>query len=388
MTGSHEREKYVMIAAAAFMLASLLILPVIFDHSYPEGKKLEVGVILPLSGDLGHYGRDFRNGIDMAVEAVNEGGGIDGAEISVIYIDNEGDLNRTISAFENLSRRVPVVIGTVSSSNTLAIAPLAEEKGVVLVSPAATNPKLSDYKNYVFRTISSDRYQGRGIAKLMLILHPEVRRVAVLYIENEYGKGLKEVITECYGKSGGEIVLVEGFSEGESDFSEIILRMKERDVEAVFLIDHITEAARLINQAADVGLYPVWFGSDGLVNDELIRLTGVNSEGLVATIQSNQILSDDFLEKYREKFGSDDSVNWPVSYGYDTLIVISQAIDVGGYDAEKIRDAMGDIRHIGVNGPKVFDKNGDIPPAYDVLKVHNGKWERIKRSEIIGGGSH
>ncbi|MCK4269878.1 MAG: hypothetical protein KAW93_05305, partial [Methanogenium sp.] len=73
MTGSHEREKYVMIAAAAFMLASLLILPVIFDHSYPEGKKLEVGVILPLSGDLGHYGRDFRNGIDMAVEAVNEG---------------------------------------------------------------------------------------------------------------------------------------------------------------------------------------------------------------------------------------------------------------------------------------------------------------------------
>jgi len=388
MTGSHEHEQYVLVAAAAFIIASLLILPVIFDHSYPEGTKLEVGVILPLSGDPGHYGKDFRNGIDMAVEAVNKGGGIDGAEISVICIDNEGDLNRTISAFENLSGRVPVVIGTVSSSNTLAIAPLAGEKGVVLVSPAATNPKLSDYKNYVFRTISSDRYQGRGIAKLMSILHPEVRRVAVLYIGNEYGNGLKEVITECYPKSGGEIVLVESFSEGESNFSETVLRMKERDVEAVFLIDHITEGARLINQAADAGLCPVWFGSDGLVNDELIRLTGVNSEGLVATIQSNQIISGDFLDDYREKFGSDNSPNWPVSYGYDTMIVISQAIDVGGYDAEKIRDAMADIRHIGVNGPKVFDKNGDIPPAYDVLRVHNGKWERVKRSEIIAGGSH
>ncbi|UUX93398.1 branched-chain amino acid ABC transporter substrate-binding protein [Methanoplanus endosymbiosus] len=354
---------------------------IIEPGDYPD--EIVIGAILPLSGSLSNYGQEFKQGIDMAVDEINGGGGISGKMVEIDYFDNIGNPYMSKWAINYYADEgIPAVIGAVSSTATVAIAPIAEERGIVLISPSATNPALSDYKNYVFRTISSDKYQGRGIGKLLSVLHPELNRVALIYSDDDYGAGLSDSVFETYPKYGGHFILVESFDPNIYDFSALIEKIKGADPDGIILIGYYEQAVNILKAAEDAEVDAVWFGSEGLINDGLIEEIGDYSEGLTATMQSSQIHSDAFEERYYEKYGN-DVINWPVPYGYDTTKILSEAIADGGYDAGEIKDSLKEIRYLGLCGPRHFDENGDIYPAYDVLTVTDGEWERIKWGEIV-----
>jgi branched-chain amino acid transport system substrate-binding protein len=381
------REILTPVNIAAIIIVGLVVffsaydILVIESSDYPD--EIVVGAILPLSGSLSNYGEDFKRGIDIAVEEINEGGGIFGKELVVDYFDNIGNPYMSRWAINYYADNgIPAVIGAVSSTATMAIAPIAEERGIVLISPSATNPALSDYKNYVFRTISSDKYQGRGIGRLLSVLHPELKRVALIYSDDDYGRGLKESVFETYPKYGGHFIMVESFDPKAAIYSGLAEKIKAADPDGIILIGYYEQAVSILEAAEDAGIDAVWFGSEGLINDGLIEEIGPYSEGLTATMQSSQIHSDDFEKKYYEMYGS-DVINWPVPYGYDTTKILSEAIADGGYDADEIKDSMKEIRYLGLCGPRHFDENGDIYPAYDVLTVKNGEWERIKWGDIV-----
>ena len=354
---------------------------IIESENYPD--EIVVGAILPLSGSLSNYGEDFKRGIDLAVEEINEGGGIFGKKIVVDYFDNIGNPYMSKWAINHYADEgIPAVIGAVSSTATMAVAPIAEERGIVLISPSATNPSLSDYKNYVFRTISSDKYQGRGIGKLLSVLHPDLKRVALVYSDDDYGRGLRESVFDAYPGYGGHFILVESFDPKIYDYSALTEKIKSAEPDGIILIAYYEQAVSILKAAEDAEIDTVWFGSEGLINDGLIEEIGDYSEGLTATMQSSQIHSDAFEKRYYEKYGT-GVINWPVPYGYDTTKILSEAIADGGYDADDIKDSLKEIRYLGLCGPRHFDENGDIYPGYDVLTVKNGKWERIKWGDIV-----
>jgi len=368
------KEKKVLLAIAAAIVIAAIAFSGCIKEKPEESKVIKIGVILPLTGDLAVYGNNIKNGIDLAVEEINNKGGIDGANITLIYKDSEGKRDKTVSAMNELASEVPVVIGAVASSNTLAICPIAEDKKVVLISPSSTSPKLSDYKNYVFRTIPSDEYQGVALATVVQDLG--YNRVTVLFVDNDYGTGLKDAFVKSYrDRVGGNISAIESFKEGDTDFKPMLARVKETDPEAVVLIGYVKEGSLILKQAKEMGMDVQWICSEALKSDEFIALSGDCSEGALATFPISTVAgpaTEAFKEAYNTRYNSEPGIY--ADYGYDTMMVIAEAIKKGGYNADGIRDALREIRYAGVSGAKIFDENGDVPPAYDLWQVENGKW--------------
>ncbi|MBT8508356.1 hypothetical protein AZH53_08060 [Methanomicrobiaceae archaeon CYW5] len=347
-----------------------------------ENVTIDVGVLVPLTGDLAVYGGDVLEGINIAVDEINEGGGIGGKDVRIICRDTGGDPDRAAAMMEDLADQgVPVVIGPVTSSSAISVAPIAEKKQIVMISPTATTPLLSGAGRYVYRTISSDTYQGRGMATVLRSLHPEVNSVAVLYIENTYGAGLRESFTAAWTTQGGTVVCEIPFENGRTDFSAVIAAVRDSDADAVALISYLPEAKAIFREAARQELGGPWIASDAIVTAEFIAAAGPATEGIVATIQANQVQSPSFITEYCRRTNA-TSVNWQAAYAYDTMMIIAEAIEHGGYTADGIRNHLDVIRYLGICGPKVFDENGDIPPAFDVMRIRDGRWTRVPWTEL------
>ena len=368
-----------VVVAAAIAIAAIAFVTV---EKKPE--EIKVGAILPLSGDLSAYGKYVQRGIELAAEEINANGGIDGANITVLYRDNEGKSDKTVSVMNALiaEDKVPVVIGAVVSENTLAVCPIAEKKKVVLISPTSTSPKLSDYKNYVFRTCPSDIYQGKALSDVIFDLKPEGARVAVMFVDNDYGVGLKDAFVKSY-QERGEIVAVEAHKEGDTEFTGVLSAIKDKNPDVVVLITYAKEGAAIVKQGREEGLDVAWVGSDGIKSNAFIEQAGKDAEGVKATYPISMVsesVTENFVKLYRAKYGT-GSIDTDVTYGYDTMHVVAEAIEKGGYDAEDISDALREIRYHGVCGAKKFDENGDVPPAYDLWKAENAKW--VLESKLV-----
>ena len=354
----------------------------IYPPDYGDDEIITIGIMVPLTGALGEYGMDVKTGVDMAVDEINAKGGIGGKEVKAVYKNTWGHPERAAKLMEECAvEGIPVVIGDITSEGALACAKVADEKKIVLISQAATTPDLSGYSPYVFRTISSDIYQGRGMARIFKIFHPNADNVTVMYIDNAYGTGLAEAFVQAQNEGEFTVQQMIPFEEGQRTFTNEITVIRDANSDGVALITHITEADYILKEAEAQGLDVAWVGSDGIVTSELYSHVGSYAEGFIATMQASEVQNPAFINEYRIR-AKDNTVNWMAPYSYDTVMIVAEAIEHGGYSAEAVRASFEDIRHLGVCGPKVFEEEGGIPPAFDVMRVENGVWTRVSWKEI------
>ncbi|MCB1032418.1 MAG: ABC transporter substrate-binding protein [Acidobacteria bacterium] len=181
-------------ARSAAVLSSLLA--ILTACSPPEVEPFEVGVLVPLSGSLRVWGVNSERGIRLAAEHINAAGGIEGRPIELLVRDSECKPETAVAVLKEWiqGRKVPAVLGAICSSDVLAMAPLAEKGEVVLLSTGASNPAISDAGSFIFRNWPSDRVQGHLSADYAVA--QGYQRVAILYVDNAYGRGLDEVFTE------------------------------------------------------------------------------------------------------------------------------------------------------------------------------------------------
>ena len=303
-------------------------------------------------------------------------------DYGAVYKNTWGNPERAAGLMEECAAEgIPVVIGDITSEGALACAKVADEKQIVLISQAATTPLLSGYSPYVFRTISSDIYQGRGMARIFRIFHPEADNITVLYIDNAYGTGLAEAFMHAQDEEGFTVQQMIPHEEGERNFTREITTIRESHSDGVALISHITEAENILKEAEAQGLDVAWVGSDGIVTTELYSHVGPYTEGFIATMQASEVQDPTFIDEYQKR-ARDSTINWMAPYSYDTVMIVAESIAHGGYSADAIRVSFKDIRHLGVCGPKVFEEDGGIPPAFDVMRVENGVWTRVSWKEI------
>lgn len=379
--------EYLPFIIAGFICCFLIFSAALDTPDYGKNETINIGIMVPLSGGLAEYGMDVKTGVDMAVDEINSKGGIGGKEVRAVYKNTWGYPDRAVSLMEECAEEgIPVVIGDITSSGALACADVAEERHIVLISQAATTPALSKYGPYVFRTISSDIYQGRGMARIFRIFHPEADNITVLYIDNAYGSGLAESFVSAQEDGGFSVQQVIPFEEGQRSFTREITAIHASETDGIALIAHVTEAEIILKEAEALGLHVAWVGSDGIVTTELYAHVGPYAEGFIATMQSSEVRDPEFIHEYQVR-AKDSTVNWMAPYSYDTVMIVAEAIRYGGYSADGIQDAFGKIRYLGVCGPKVFEENGDIPPAFDVMRIENGKWTRVSWKEITEAGT-
>ncbi len=394
MSGHHEKppqtkaSKYItwgiIILTAIMFIIAFHPFGTIITTPFPEDEVV-VAVSLPFHGEMAEFGVEYMRGIELAVEDINEEGGIRGVPVRVEYYDNKGNVTLAKAQFKEIKERgTPVVIGALTSTVTLALAPYAESYESVLISPSATSAGLSAYGNYVYRTVSSDIYLGAGMATIIGGRN-ETHNVMLISLDNSYGKSLKYAFMNEANSSYPDMHIVSSISVPDSDtvnVTEIITAMKTTNPQSV-LMDRKPESVYRDHVSRRTGrtrsdMVRVGHGDQPAGPLEI----GEYSESLIGFSQARRISDPSYEEHYEETFGESMMTRDSI-YGYDTMIVVSQAIENSGYTADGIKEGLNLIRHVGLTGTIVFDEKGDAYPSYDVMRLQNGKWVDLPWKEVL-----
>ena len=369
-------------------VAVLLVITIVFiitqlEHWRSEPGILRIGVILPLSGPGAAYGRNAQTGIELALDELKHT--IGGNRVRVIYEDSKGNPNTAVSAFYKLvdSDNVGIIVGPYASSTLLAVAPLANRRHIVLLSPTASAPEITDAGEYVFRNVASDAFEARAIARFAFN-ELKYRRIAILYVNNDFGEGHRRSFTDVFEQLGGDIVASSGYLETTTTFRTQLLEIEKEDPQAVYLIGG-KEMAQVLRQATELALNLHFLSFSMFEDPDIVEAAGSAAEGVYYSLQtfdpySKQEPMHSFATKYKNKYGI---VPDPfASLSYDAIRILDATATKLGVEPDKIKQGLYEIRDFpGVTGRTTFNEKGDVVKPISIKRYANGKFEWIYRYE-------
>lgn len=345
-------------------------------------EQLHMGSMFSLSGPYTAYGTVQNNAIKLAVEEINEAGGINGEEVALTDYDIKSDETEATSIATRLATqdKVDVIIGADVSSATIAGIQSANRAKVPMISPSATDDKTTvnesgEAQPYGFSIAFRDSYQGKALASFAEN-ELKAKKVAVLADNSsDYAAGLTKNFKETYG---GEIVAIENFSAGESDFNAVLTRLASHDFDALFVPGYYEEAGKIVKQAREMGLDQPIFGPDGFGNEALAELAGKENMNNIYYTSHFSALSDnpkvkEFMKKYADKYGQEADMF--AALAYDVVYLIKQvAEEAGSTDAEAIREGFEKFENFdGITGSFRFDELHNPVKTVNIVEVQNGE---------------
>ena len=338
---------------------------------------IAIGFIGPLTGDAVSYGEPISNAVRLAVDEINATGGVKGKMIEIIYEDGKCTSKDAINATQKLVNvdKVDIIIGGICSGETLAMLPITEPAGVLVLSPSASSPDLTGAGEFFFRNNPSDDSGGTFLAGLM----SEYSKVAIISEETDYAGALRKVFIESFEAGGGNVVADESFAPKTGDFRSILTKIKAAEPEAI-VINPQTEIAggTIAKQAKELEITADLYGSNILSGSKAIEIGGENLEGIVLFdspgLNPENPRAVAFLKNYEEKYG-ELSIEFYLGAAYDNVYILAEAIGVVGTDTEMLRKYLNNMRMFkGVIGTYEFDENGDLAGIKHVAKkVQNGE---------------
>ena len=359
----------------------LLCLAALASCANDQGSADEIliGEYGSLTGTTATFGISTMNGIDMAVDQLNQSGGLLGKTVRVIVEDDQGRPEEAQTVVTKLitSNRVVAILGEVASSRTLAAAPVAQQHGIPMVTPSSTNPAVTEVGDFIFRVCFIDSFQGLVMAKFAA--HSlEFTSVAVLRdIKNDYSVGLADVFVENFEALGGTIVADESYSEGDTDFSAQLTSLRARNPQGIFVPGYYTEVGLIARQAKSLGIDAPLLGGDGWDSPSLIEIGGAALEG---SYFSNHYSVDDpspaiqkFVTDYRTRYG--ETPDALAGLGFDAAQILFDAIRrANSTEPVAIRDALAQTTNFqGVTGVTTLDENRNAVKPAVVLQIMGGK---------------
>jgi branched-chain amino acid transport system substrate-binding protein len=355
------------------------------------GKPARIGAIVSRSGAAASYGERVARGFDLAVEQINAAGGVNGRKIELVYRDDSTNAEMGLAALRELveRERVPVVLGAVSSNVTLRLAPYCEKHRVVLISPSASTPLLTEAGEYVFRTYPSDVLEGASMADFARDLGLD--RVAVLAVDNDYGEGLARVFSERLRASGGNVVATLTFPEGNaSAIADAVAALPGLAPRGLYIPAYVDDLATALTRLRETTLRPIVLGTSSAA-PELIRAAGPAAENLVFPLPSFDPTADSpgaraFAAAFSARFAVEPDVY--AAHAYDAVRVLAEAADkAGSWDADAIRAALLRIDdYEGATGRLAFDRKGDVVQYPRLFVVRGGQFVAYDRF-VEGGGA-
>lgn len=333
-------------------------------------RELKVGIVLPLTGELANFGNTILNGVKIGLKEFNTS---DSLHLSLVIEDSKADATTAVSAFNKLTDvdKVSVVIGDLTSGATLAMAPIANAKKVLLISPSASNPKLSDAGPFFSRVWPSDNLDGK-VAAYYCRDSLKLRRMAVIYLNNDYCLGLKDVFTEEFQKRGGEIAGIDGYVEGQTNFRAILLKVKGTNVDGLYIPGYPLGIASILKQAKEMGLNTVFFSNVASEDKDFANLAGNAAIGLMYTAPtfdpaSNDPATKSFVDKFEREFHSKPDVH--ALKGYEVISLVSESIRNGASNPDQIRSFIQQRKIFHVAGETLtFDEHGDVTAPVSVKR--------------------
>lgn len=257
--------------------------------SVQAAENIKFAVVGPTTGPVTQYGDMVREGVLTAVEVINAGGGINGSQIELVTIDDGCEPKQgPVAANRVVNDGIGFVIGHVCSGATIAAADVYDGEGVVMVTPSATAPALTDGKNYefIFRTTGRDDQQGPAAARF-IIDKIKPAKVAVLHDKQSYGQGIAAAVRKDLLEGGVEVSMFEGINAGDTDYSAVITKIRGSGADFVYYGGYHPELGLLMRQAAEQGLKARFMGPEGAGNPDINAIAGDAVEGMLLTLPSD-----------------------------------------------------------------------------------------------------
>lgn len=377
------KNKNIAIVLSLVLIAIAIYCFLIRGHTH-ENLRTDyiIGCSTPSTGDGANYGRSVKEGVDLAVEQINQTHFLE-KPLKIVYADDRMSPKDGVNAVNKLITidKVPLIIGPFGSSIVLATAPIAEKSKTILISASATADDIKNAGDYIFRITPKNSKQGSDIAEFCTnILNS--KRAAILFQNNDYGITLKDAFEKKYISLGGSITEQQGIMLNTIDLKTQLLKIKQRNPDVVFFPLHYQESGRMLKQAKEIGLNAHFISADGAMTEDMLRIAGDAAEGtFYSTLALGFGEADTKIEDFNREFNSKyhkapDIYN---AYYYEVTWLVANAIKTAGCSAGKIRDYFYSLRDgncfNGITGKTCFDEFGEVNKPFYIYKVVNGNYE-------------
>src|SRR5882724_11035699 len=370
-----------------FSLAVLVVIAALGACKRQAVDEIVIGEFASLTGGTATFGRSSDAGVQLAVKEINDAGGLLGKKVRVAVEDDQSKPEEARTAVLKLLKQdqVIAVLGEVASSRSLAAAPECQRAKVPMISPASTNPKVTEVGDYVFRVCFIDPFQGSTMAKFASKSLHATKAAILRDIKNDYSVGLADFFRDEFVKGGGKILTDVSYSEGDIDFKAQLTAIRSVSPEVVFVPGYYTEVGLIARQARELGITVPLLGGDGWDSPRTVEIGGNAVNGCYF---SNHYAADDpnpivrqFIEKFRQKYS--EVPDAMAVLGYDATQVLADAMKrAGTTEGKKLRDAIAATKDFpGVSGKITIDEKRNARKTIVVLKVDGGKVKFFQKVE-------
>ena len=327
---------------------------------------VKIGAVLPMSGPVSAFGEDTWNGMQLAVEEINKGKQL---SIKTVLEDDKSEVTDAATAALKVINvdKVNIVIGSVPSSNTNAMAPIAQKAGVPLLSPSSTNVNVTKNGDYISRICFIDDFQGFAMAKFAHDTLKAKKAAIVTDSASDYSIGLAGAFEEAFKKMGGEIVVKVSYVAKDQDFSSQLTKIRPRRPDVIFVPGYYQEVGNMLLQAKNLGIKVPFLGGDGWSPPE--QLYKIAGDSMLNQYFADHFSAEDsdpkvkeFVAKFKAKFKTAPSAM--AALGYDSVYFVADAIKRGGNktDSKTIKEQINATKDfVGVTGK--ISLNADRNPT-------------------------
>ncbi|MEW6541503.1 MAG: ABC transporter substrate-binding protein [Bacillota bacterium] len=340
-------------------------------------EEIKIGLIAPLTGDVKTFGESVKNAFELAIE--ESGNKVGDFNIKYVIADDRNVATEAVNVADKLitQDKVSAIVGSVTSSCTIPISEVAQAAGVVVISPTATNPKVTvdagNRKDFIFRACFIDPFQGTVAARFALD-ELGAKTAAVLFDQgNDYTIGLKDFFKEAFVAGGGTMLAEEAYAKTDTDFSAVLTRIAQLKPDILFLPDYYQKASLIGKQARDKGITAVFLGGDGWDSPDLdfAAMEGGYFTNHYSPEDPRPVVAE-WVAKYTAKYGQTPDAL--ATLAYDATNLLLAAIEkAGSKDPAAIRDAMAATDGFqAVSGSISFDENGNPIKSAAILQVKDG----------------
>lgn len=346
----------------------------------PAQAQIKIGTAGPITGSNATFGAQLKAGAEQAVADINAKGGVLGKKLELLVGDDACDPKQAVSVANKFAAdKVVFVAGHFCSSSSIPASKVYLEEGILQITPASTNPKLTDEGGWnTFRTCGRDDQQG-AVAGAYIAKEFKGRKIAILHDNTAYGKGLADETKKAMNSAGSKETLYSAYVPGERDYSAIVSRMKQAGIELIYIGGYHTETGLIIKQARQQGMNVSVMGGDALVTNEFWQIAGEQGEGTLMTFPSDprrrptaQAVVKEFAAKKIDPEGY-------VLYSYAAIEIWAKAAEKAGTtDAKKVAEVLKAGKWDSVLGPISYDKKGDVTVSDYVFYIwHNGTYAEM-----------
>jgi branched-chain amino acid transport system substrate-binding protein len=346
----------------------------------PARAQIQIAAAGPMTGEYASFGQQLKEGAELAVADINAHGGVLGQQLVLNIGDDACDPKQAVSVANGFAaKKVVFVAGHFCSSSSIPASKVYTDEGILMITPASTNPKFTDDGAWnLFRTCGRDDQQGKVAGDYMAKEFKD-RKIAILNDNTAYGKGLADETKKNLNADGVKEAMDAAYVPGEKDYSSLVSRMKQAGIDVIYVGGYHTETGLIMRQAKEQGMNVTVVGGDALVTKEFWQITGASGEGAIMTFPSDPRLRPSAAAVVKEFKDKNIDPEGYVLYTYAAIQEWAEAATKAGTtDPKKVAATLKAGKWDTVLGPISYDKKGDVTVSDYVFYIwHNGNYAQM-----------